>query len=339
MSNISAGKLAELLNAELVGDESLELVAVSKIEEADNNEVTFVSNKAYYKHVASTRAGAVIIDRIPDGEEGKRTYLITPEPYKAFLATLHSFHPDIERPVPGIHASAIVSDDAVIGDEVSIGPMCVVEKGVTIGNGSVLRSQCFVGRGVTIGDDCLFHSRVSVRELCVVGNRVIIQDGAVVGSDGFGFAPGEEGYTKIPQVGNVIIEDDVEVGANTTIDRATLGRTVIRQGVKLDNLVQIAHNVEIGKNTVFAAQVGVAGSTKVGARSMFGGQVGVAGHLQLSDGVMVAAQSGISKDHGPNKAIGGTPAYDIREWQRSLAAIKKLPDLLKRLRKLEGGSE
>ncbi len=339
MNQITAHELAKLLNAELVGDESLELVAVSKIEEASSNEITFIANKAYYKHLAATQAGAVILDHIPDGEEGKRTYLLTSEPYRAFLATLNHFHPEIERPAAGIHDSAVISKDAVIGDDVTIGPMCVVEAGATIGRRTVLRSQCFIGRGTTIGEDCLFHSRVSVREMCVIGNRVIIQDGAVVGSDGFGFAPGEEGYSKIPQVGNVILEDDVEIGANTTIDRATLGKTVVRRGVKLDNLVQIAHNVEIGENTVFAAQVGIAGSTKIGARSMFGGQVGVAGHLQLSDGVMVAAQSGIAKDLGPNKAIGGTPATDIREWQRSLAIKKKLPDVLKRLRKLEGESD
>jgi UDP-3-O-[3-hydroxymyristoyl] glucosamine N-acyltransferase len=339
MSMITAGELAGLLNAELVGDASLELVSVSKIEEAACDEITFIANKAYIKHLGNTQAGAVILDHIPVGEEGKRTYLITSEPYRAFLATLNHFHPEIERPAPGIHPTATVAEDVVVGDGVTVGPMCVIESGVSVGSGTVLRAQCFIGRGTKIGDDCLFHSRVSVRELCDIGNRVIIQDGAVIGSDGFGFAPGEEGYTKIPQVGNVILEDDVEVGANTTIDRATLGRTIVRRGVKLDNLVQIAHNVEIGENTVFAAQVGIAGSSKVGARSMYGGQVGMAGHIRMSDGVMVAAQSGVSKDHGPNKVIGGTPAQDMREWQRSVAAIRKLPEILKRLRKLEGGSE
>ncbi|GBE30022.1 UDP-3-O-acylglucosamine N-acyltransferase [bacterium BMS3Bbin04] len=241
----------------------------------------------------------------------------------------------MDNSTPGIHKRADVAPDVQIAEGVTIGPMCVVESGVIIGKHSILRAQCFVGRGTTVGEDCLFHSRVSVRESCIIGNRVIIQDGAVVGSDGFGFAPGEEGYTKIPQVGNVILEDDVEIGANTTIDRATLGKTIIRQGVKLDNLIQIAHNVEIGKNTVFAAQVGIAGSSKVGANSMFGGQVGMAGHIRLSDGIMVAAQSGIHKDPGAKSIIGGTPAVEIHEWQRSFAAIRKLPDALKRLRKLE----
>ncbi len=336
---ISAGELAKQLNAELVGDASLQLTGVSKIEEASGDEITFIANKTYLKYLPDTHAGAVILETIPDGEAERRTYFVTPEPYRAFLATLHHFHPEVERPAPGIHPSAVVADDAVIADGVTVGPQCVIESSAKIGANTILRAQCFVGRDVIIGEDCLFHSRVTVRELCEIGNRVIIQDGAVIGSDGFGFAPGEEGYTKIPQVGNVVIEDDVEIGANTTIDRATLGKTVIRRGVKLDNLVQIAHNVEIGENTVFAAQVGIAGSTKVGARSMYGGQVGLAGHIRMSDGVLIAAQSGVHKDPGPNKVIGGTPAVDIRDWQRSVAAVNKLPAALRRLKKLEGGSD
>jgi len=208
-----------------------------------------------------------------------------------------------------------------------------VESGATIGDNTVLRANDFVGHDVVVGKDCFFHSRVTVREDCKIGDRVIIQDGAVIGSDGFGFAPGEEGYLKIPQVGIVVLEDDVEIGANTTIDRATLGKTVVRKGVKIDNLVQLAHNVEVGENTVMAAQTGVAGSSKIGKMSMFGGQVGIAGHLRLSDGVMAAAQTGITKDPGQGKIIGGTPARNIRDWHRIEASIAKLPELMKKIKK------
>ena len=291
--SIKAGELAAKLGAELVGDPSVEITGVGKIEDARGDEITFIANKNYFKYLPESNAGAVILDSIPEEEREKRTYLITQDPYRAFLMTLHHFHPEPAKPEPGIHESAIVADDADIADNVTIGPNCVVENGARIGAGSILRAQCFIGKDVQLGENCVLHSRVSVREGCEIGNRVIIQDGAVIGSDGFGFAPGEEGYAKIPQVGIVVVEDDVEIGANTTIDRATLGRTIIRRGVKLDNLVQIAHNVDVGEDTVMAAQVGVAGSSKIGRKSMLGGQVGISGHIRMSEGVMIAAQSGV----------------------------------------------
>ncbi len=333
MKSITAGELADRLGARLVGDGSLELVDVAKIEEAGANEITFVANPAYRKHLQHTGAGAVLLNEPSEAYEG--TSLLVEDPYRSFLQALSYFHPEPEKPAAGVHPSSVVAEDAVIGAGVVIGPLCVVESGAVIGEGTQLRSHVFVGRKARIGADCLIQSRVSVREECELGDRVVVQDGAVIGSDGFGFAPGEEGYLKIPQVGRVILEDDVEIGANTTIDRATLGQTAVRRGSKLDNLIQIAHNVEVGPHTVMAAQTGIAGSTKIGARCMFGGQVGISGHLRLSDGVKVAASSGVHKDPGPEGVIGGSPARNIREWQRIEAALARLPELLKRVRKLE----
>lgn len=331
--DITAKELAAMLQAEVVGNDDLVLHGVAKIEDATEAEVSFVANPAYKKYLDTCEAGAVIVSEVPEAK--RATYLVTEDPYRAFLAALNYFHPAVPRPHTGVHPSAVVGENVTLGKDVVIGPNCVVEDGVVIGDNTIIRAMVFIGRNTKIGNDCFFHSRVSVRENCVVGNRVILQDGAVIGSDGFGFAPGQEGYAKIPQVGNVVLEDDVEIGANATIDRATMGKTIIHRGVKLDNLVQIAHNVEVGEDTVMAAQVGVAGSAKVGKRSMFGGQVGVAGHIRLSDQVIVAAQSGVHKDPGEGKIVGGYPAREIRVWQRLEAALGHLPDLLKRVRQLE----
>lgn len=331
----TAQELAEKIGAKVVGDPSVSIEGVAKIEEASPQEVTFISNPAYRKHLQTTKASAVIIDAAPEG--GSATYLVTAEPYVAFLKALRLFHPEPPHPAAGVHPSTVVGENVTIGEGASIGPNCVIEDGAVIGKNTVLRGLAFVGRDVQIGEDCLFHSRVSIREGCRIGNRVILQDGCVIGSDGFGFAQADGSYEKIPQVGIVVIEDDVEIGANTTIDRATLGRTILHRGVKLDNLVQIAHNVQVGQNTVMAAQTGISGSTTVGAQSVYGGQVGVAGHLRLSDGIMIAAQSGVTKDPGPGKIIGGTPARDIHQWRRIEASISQLPELIKRLRHLEKG--
>ncbi|MBZ0266054.1 UDP-3-O-(3-hydroxymyristoyl)glucosamine N-acyltransferase [bacterium] len=331
--NTTVGELAALINAKFAGDASLEITGVAKIEEATGDQITFVANPKYRKHLSTTKAGAVILDEQPDGIEG--TYLITNQPYQAFLAILNYFHPPRKRPEAGIHESAVISPTAKIASEVSIGANCVVGDDVIIGSGCILDQNCSIYSGVSIGKDCHLYSNVSIREDCILGDRVIIQNGAVIGSDGFGFAPGEEAYAKIPQVGIVVVEDDVEIGANTTVDRATLGETRVCRGSKLDNLIQIAHNVTVGENTVMAAQVGIAGSTSIGKQSMFGGQVGVAGHLRLSDRIMYAAQSGVPSDPGENSIVGGTPARDIRLWRRIEASLSNLPELFKRVRKLE----
>lgn len=334
----TAGELARLIGAEVVGDGDRAVAGMAEFEVAGPEHVTTIWNPKLLKRLDTTQAGTVILAEAPQGDES-RTWLVHAQPRLAYTRAIDLFYSKRSFVQPGVHASAVVDPSASLGKNVTIGPQCVIEPNVTIGDNTVLRAQCFVGEGTTIGNDCLFHSRVSVREDSIIGDRVIVQDGAVIGSDGFGFEPDETGFHKIQHVGRVILEDDVEIGACTTIDRGTLTATIIRRGAKLDNLIQIGHNVEVGANTVFAAQVGIAGSTKIGARSMFGGQVGVAGHISLSDGVQVAAQSGIAKDPGEGKTIGGTPAVDIREWQRAHFALGKLPKLIKVVRKLENGGK
>lgn len=330
---ITAGQLAEMLGAVLIGDSSSEIEGVAKIEDAAPTDVTFVADSKYRKYLGTTRAGAIILSE--PGESVDTTYLVCDDPQKAFLQAVKHFHSGTLSFEKGVHPSAVIGSNVTLGEEVSIGPGSVLEDGVIIGDRTVLRAQCFVGRDASIGADCLIHSRVSIREDCQLGNRVVLQDGVVVGSDGFGFARQEDQYEKIPQVGRVVIEDDVEIGANATIDRASLGETRICSGVKLDNLVQIAHNVKVGKNTVMSAQTGIAGSTKIGEHCMFGGQVGISGHISISDGIMVAAQSGVTKDPGPKKVIGGYPAREIHKWRRIEGALTFLPDLIKRIREIE----
>ncbi|MBD3166080.1 UDP-3-O-(3-hydroxymyristoyl)glucosamine N-acyltransferase [bacterium] len=334
MNKITTAELARALKATLHGDESLELKDVAKIEEAGPDDVTFVANPAYMKHLATTHAGAVILKEVPN-EPHKFTCIVSDDPYRAFLSALQLFHPPADLPAPGIDPTAVVADSASVDDSAYIGPHCVVEDDAVIGPGTRLRAHVTIGFKAVVGAECLFHNRVVVRERCRIGDRVIVQDGAVIGSDGFGFAPGEEAYMKIPQVGIVVLEDDVEIGANTTIDRATLGETRVCKGAKIDNLVQIAHNVIVGENTVIAAQTGIAGSSKLGKWVMLGGQVGISGHIRLGDGVKVAAQSGIPSDVKDNVILGGYPAVPIRKWHRISAAMNRLPDLLKRVKRLE----
>ncbi|MDP8205911.1 MAG: UDP-3-O-(3-hydroxymyristoyl)glucosamine N-acyltransferase [Candidatus Electryonea clarkiae] len=330
---ITATELAKIIDAEVVGDGSLELHGVAKIEEAKSDEVAFVANRNYFKFLDTTDAGAVIVGEIPD--VARSVCLVTQEPYIGFLKALRLFHPEQTRPSPGIHSTVTISPQARVSENVSIGPLCVIEEDAEIGEGTIIRAQCYIGNGAKIGNDCLIYSHVTIREQCRIGNHVILQDGVVIGSDGFGFAPQDQGYLKVPQVGIVVIEDDVEIGANTTVDRATLGETRIRKGVKLDNLIQIAHNVEIGENTVIAAQTGIAGSTKLGKGIMLGGQVAINGHINISDGVMAAARSGISKDPGEKTIVGGTPAREIGTWRRIEASLSRLPELIRRVKALE----
>jgi UDP-3-O-[3-hydroxymyristoyl] glucosamine N-acyltransferase len=261
--------------------------------------------------------------------------LRTGNPYLAFARALELFYRPLV-PEPGIHPSAIVAPDAVIGKKPSIGAFAVVGSGCRVGDNPVLHPHVVLYPHVRVGDDVLLHSHVVVREFCELGDRVVIQNGAVIGSDGFGFAPRGDGtYHKIVQTGRVRIEDDVEIGANTTLDRAAVGDTVIRRGAKLDNLVQVGHGSSVGEDTVIAAQVGIAGSTRVGRRVMLGGQVGLAGHLEIGDEAILTAQSGTSHDVPEKAVMSGSPAIDNSHWLRSVAAFARLPETLRRLRELE----
>ncbi|MEK9137762.1 MAG: UDP-3-O-(3-hydroxymyristoyl)glucosamine N-acyltransferase, partial [Bacteroidota bacterium] len=290
--------IAALLNAELVGNDAVEIRRVAKIEEAVEGDISFIANPKYTRFLSTTRASAVLIGKKFDAAEGGTlplpVLLRVDDPYASFLKVLVTFHPPKDPFTPGIHPTAVIASSAKLGTDVRIGAFAVIGESCSIGEKAMIGHGTVLGDDVTIGAQSLLYSNVTVREGCVIGSRVILHSGVVVGSDGFGFAPQPDGtYEKIPQLGIVVIEDDVEIGANTTIDRATMGETRIKKGVKLDNLIQVAHNVVIGENTVSAAQAGISGSTKIGKNVMIGGQVGLTGHLEIADNTKIGAQSGV----------------------------------------------
>ena len=337
--------LAEIsgqLEGELDGDGSITITGVAKIEDAQPGDITFLANLKYKKYLGTTKASAILVGRdLPAGELATRTASLrlvrVSDPYTAFLKLVERFHP---APVPlpkGIHPSAVIAATAAIGSDVAIGAHVVIGERTKIGERAAIYHGTVLGDDVRIGEDSLLYANVTVREQCIVGARAIIHSGAVIGSDGFGFAPTpDKRYEKIPQRGIVVIEDDVEIGANSTIDRATIGETRIRCGVKLDNLIHIAHNVVVGEHTVIAAQTGISGSTKIGKNCMIAGQVGIVGHVEIADGVTLGAQSGVSKSlTGTGKMYFGYPAKEYHQSLRIEAALRQLPELIAEVRKLE----
>jgi UDP-3-O-[3-hydroxymyristoyl] glucosamine N-acyltransferase len=324
--------LAERLHCRLEGDGGIEIVRVAGLEQAGPGDLTFLANPRYAQAAASTRASAIILAE--DGAPAPCAMLRAAHPYRAFAEALALFGRD-ERPPAGAHPTAVVAPDARIGRDVAIGPLVVVGAKAVIGDRVVLHPHVIVGAEAQIGSDTILHARVSVRDRSIIGARVVVQDGAVIGSDGFGFVTDSEGvHHKIPQQSQVIIEDDVDIGANTTIDRPAVGETRIRRGTKIDNLVQIAHGVQIGEHTLLAAQVGVAGSSKIGSHVVLAGQVGVAGHLDIGDNVKATAQTGIPNSVDAGAFISGYPAIDNRDWLKSSAVFRSLPELRKRVAEL-----
>lgn len=326
-------ELAERLGCELRGDAEVEIVGIAPIESAGPGELTFVANPRYTRHLATTKASAVIL---PTGAPAiALPTLRTADPYFAFARAIECFFQPL-RPPSGIHKTALIARSARIGAGASIGEYCVIGEGVTIGAGATLWPHVVVYPDVVIGDRFVAHSHVTIRERVRIGDDVILHAGVVLGSDGFGYVLGPSGGAyKIPQSGDVVIEDGVEVGANTTIDRAAVGSTIVRRNVKLDNLVMIAHGCEIGEGSMLAAQVGLSGSTRVGRGVQMGGQAGSAGHLEVGDGARVAAQSGLTNSVAPGSTVSGLPAIDMTLWRRVAAAWVRLPDLLRRVRRIE----
>ncbi len=334
MPEFTLKELAELVNGELHGDGSILIRGASKIDSARPGEITFLANPRYKEFIHQTRASAVIVDQKLAGDI-PIPHIVADDAYFRFLQIFLKFHPRKEVLEPGIHPTAIIHPEAKIGKDVRIGAHVVIGRGCEIGDRTRILPNCVLMDGVKVGQDCLLYPLVSVREECEIGDRVIIHNGAVIGSDGFGFAPHEGVYHKIPQVGRVVIEDDVEIGANCTIDRATMGETRIRRGAKLDNLVHIAHNVEVGEWTVMAAQAGISGSTKIGHHVMVGGQVGTVGHIRIGNNVQIGAQSGVSKSIPDGEIVFGYPARPIMRTKRIEAVVNQLPELLKRVKELE----
>ena len=324
--------IAEKLGCEMTGHD-VEIVRITGIDEAGAGDLTFVSNRKYINRIKTTRASAIILGRdIPPVDIPS---LRTDDPYFAFARALEIFFAPL-GPEPGIHPTAVIGDGVILGDGVNIGAYAVVGRNCRIGSGTAIYPHTVLYPDVVVGCGCVFHSLVTVREGSRIGDRVVLQNGVVIGGDGFGFAPLKDGtFYKIRQTGSVIIEDDVEIGANTTIDRAAVGDTIIRKGVKLDNLVQVGHGAEIGEHSVLAAQVGLAGSTRLGRGVWVGGQVGFAGHLEVGDGAVITAQSGTSHDVPAKAVISGSPAFKSSDWLRSTTVFAKLPELMRRVRELE----
>jgi UDP-3-O-[3-hydroxymyristoyl] glucosamine N-acyltransferase len=332
-------EIAELLNGRIEGDPTAEIVRVAKIEDAGKGEITFLANPRYSKFIPTTEASAVIVAH--DFEEpeprGRRTTLIrVADPYLAFLRVMEHFTPRAEPLPPGVHPTAVISPTAKLGQDVRIGAFVYIGDRCVIGDCAVVGHGCVLCEGVSVGHETVLYHNVTVREDCRIGSRVIVHPGVTIGSDGFGFAPKPDGsYDKIPQLGIVVIEDHVEIGANCAIDRGTMGETRIREGVKLDNLIQVAHNVIIGEHTVIAAQTGISGSTRIGRNAMIGGQTGITGHLRIADGTKIGAQSGVHKSIiQTGQTVFGSPALPRREAFRVQGALTQLPDLLSAVRSL-----
>jgi len=338
---MTVADIAEWLQGDLVGDGSTEILRVAKIEEAGRQELTFLANPRYARYVETTEASAILVSRSFSHLEvkapGTLAFIKVDDPYVAFLQVLRRLTPSIDPFGKGIHATAVVSSTATLGKNVDLGAYVVVADGAHIGDNTRIGEGCIIGAKSEIGRDCRLFPNVTVYHQCRLGNRVSVHSGTVIGSDGFGFAPKSDGtYEKIPQLGIVVIEDDVEIGSNCSIDRATMGETLIKKGVKLDNLIQVAHNVVIGENTVIAAQTGISGSTKLGKNMMVAGQVGFAGHIEIADRTVIMAQSGIPKSiREEGKTFFGYPAKERGKAIRIEALLRSLPDLAREVQSLK----
>jgi UDP-3-O-[3-hydroxymyristoyl] glucosamine N-acyltransferase len=330
---LKLGRIAQQLGCELKGDADIEILRVAAIDEAQPGDLTFVSNRKYASKVKMTTASAIIVETA--FQDIPAATLRTANPYLAFAKAVELFYQP-PTPSPGIDTSARIAPAAKVGSGASIAPFVVIEDDVEIGKNCILYPFVHISRGVRIGDNFKAYAHVSVREFCRVGNNVILQDGVKIGTDGYGYAKKDDGsYYKIVQSGIVVIEDDVEVGANSTIDRATIGETRVCRGAKIDNLVQIGHASVVGENALLCAQVGLAGSSKIGRDVILTGQVGVAGHLTIGDRAILTAQSGVASDIEPGAVSSGYPAIDNKTWLKSSALFKRLPEFLKRIEALE----
>ena len=332
----TAKQIAEILEGDIVGNPEAEVSKLAKIEEGKEGTLTFLSNPKYNSYLYTTNASVTIVDKTLELEKEVSTTLIkVDDAYKAFSKLLE-FYNQVKNNKSGREQPHFISESARIGKNEYLGAFSYIGENVIIGENVKIYPNAFVGDNVTIGNNCTLFAGVKIYSETEIGNNCTIHAGSIIGSDGFGFTPNEEGeFIKVPQTGNVIIEDNVDIGSCSTIDRATLGSTIIRKGVKLDNQIQIAHNVEIGKNTVMAAQSGVAGSTKIGENCLIGGQVGIVGHLNLGNNIRIQAQSGISKSLKDNETVQGTPAFSYPDFNKSYVYFRNLPKLAQTINKIE----
>lgn len=332
----SAQQIAAFLNGTVEGDPEVKVSNFSKIEEGRPGTLTFLANPKYEHYIYQTAASIVLVNNdFTPAEPVPATMIRVENAYAALAILLNVVEQQKQKQQSGVDSTAFVAHTAVIDESCYVGNFAYIGENAKVGKNCRIYPQAYIGDNVTIGDNTIVYPHVTIYENCRIGNRCIIHAGAVIGSDGFGFAPEGETYKKIPQLGNVILEDDVEIGANTTIDRAVMDSTIIRRGVKLDNLIQIAHNVEVGENTVMAAQVGIAGSTKVGKHCMFGGQVGLAGHIKIADHVNFGAQSGVISDIKESTTVLGAPAIQAKSFMRSSAIFGRLPEMYRTMGQMQ----
>jgi UDP-3-O-[3-hydroxymyristoyl] glucosamine N-acyltransferase len=332
----TAAQIAGILEGEVIGNPDAEVFKLSKIEEGTTGSLTFLANPKYNNYIYSTQATITIVNHTFEPEQQITTTLIKVEDAYQSFSKLLEYYNQVKLMKSGIEQPSVISENVIYGSDLYLGSFCYVGKNVTIGNNVKIYPNSFIGDNVIIGDNCVFFAGVRIYSETEIGNNCTLHSGTVIGSDGFGFAPQEDGaYSKVPQIGNVIIEDHVEIGACTTIDRATLGSTIIRKGVKLDNHIQVAHNVEIGENTVIAAQTGIAGTTKIGKNCLIGGQVGFAGHLVIGDGVKIQAQSGIGKNLENGEVVQGSPAFNYGDFAKSFVHFRNFPKIVSDIEELK----
>lgn len=333
----SAIQIAMMIGGKVEGNPDVSVASFGKIEEAKAGQLAFLANPKYEEYLYSTHASIIIVnDTLELKQPVTATLIKVTDAYTSFAVLLDKYQQIQRQQLSGIQQPVYIDATAKIGDNVFIGAFAYLGESVIVADGAKIYPNVYLGNNVSIGENAVIHPGVKIYHDCVIGKNVVIHAGTIIGSDGFGFAPQADGsFKKIPQIGNVIIEDNVEIGANATIDRATMGSTLIKSGAKLDNLLQIGHNAEVGNNTIIAAQSGISGSTKVGNNVMIGGQAGVVGHITIGDGAKINAQSGVSKSLEPGKTVTGSPAYEFTAALRSQATSRKLPDLEKRIKQLE----
>jgi UDP-3-O-[3-hydroxymyristoyl] glucosamine N-acyltransferase len=333
----SATQIATIIGGKVEGNPDASVASFGKIEEAQAGQLAFLANPKYEEYLYSSNASIIIINESQELKQPVTATLIkVPDAYTSFAVLLDKYQQIQQQQLSGIQQPVYIDATAKIGSNVFIGAFAYLGEKVVVADGVKIYPNAFLGNNVMVGSNTVIHPGVKIYHDCVIGNNVVIHAGTVIGSDGFGFAPQADGsFKKIPQIGNVIIEDNVEIGANSTIDRATMGSTIIKAGAKLDNLLQIGHNAEVGNNTIIAAQSGISGSTKVGNNVMIGGQAGVVGHITIGDGAKINAQSGVSKSIEPGKIVTGSPAFDYTAALRSQATTRKLPELERRIKELE----
>jgi UDP-3-O-[3-hydroxymyristoyl] glucosamine N-acyltransferase len=334
----SAAQIAAIVGARIEGSETATVGSFAKIEEAESGQLAFLANPKYEEYLYLTKASVVLVnDSLELKQPVQATLLRCKDAYTAFATLLTAYQKIQQQQLTGIQQPSYIDAKAKMGNGCFVGAFSYISEGVVVGDQVKIYPNCFIGANVQIGSGTVINPGVKIYHGCIIGSNVTIHAGTVIGGDGFGFAPQADGsYQKVPQIGNVVVEDGVEIGANTCIDRATIGSTIIRSGAKLDNLIQIAHNVEVGGNTVIAAQTGISGSTKIGSNAMIGGQVGIVGHIAIADGSKINAQSGVNKSiKEPNTTVTGTPAFEYRAALRSQAVSRKLPDMEKRIEELE----